>query len=404
MSGLTSAAASAAVAAADPFAFNRTILHVAQPGSGGVAGFVNEVSAFQASHGWNVHVAGPQYDGDAPAKDVAKSAASSPVTSHLWDAVRNPMSGLVHESQQLEAIIDEVNPDVVVLHSAKAGLVGRTLLRGRIPTIYVPHAWSFLALPRPLAQNAVMWERAASRWTSLVVAVSEGEALLGVRSGVTAPMVIISNPAPTAWLDAPVTAPQQARRELGLPQWPTVVSVGRFGRQKGQDYLLAAWPWVRDVLGAAQLVLVGDGPEREQLEAAADGSIIFPGAQEQVRPWLQAADVVAMPSRWEGMALSMLEALASARSIVTHHVAGSDVVMRARAGAVVAVGDTRRFAEALVLRLQRPELAREEGIRGARYVAEHHSADQCFREFSVACLRAHAFGAPASRGGDDAPS
>lgn len=376
----------------DPFALHRRVLHVAQPGEGGVAGFVDAVSAFQAEHGWDVHVAGPHPDG------------SSPTNRHEWDAVRNPVAGIAGESQRLDAIVAEVDPDVVVLHSAKAGLVGRMLLRGRLPTIYVPHAWSFLALPRPLVQNAVIWEKAASRWTSLVIAVSEGEALQGVRSGITAPIVVVANPAPTQWQHEQQVTPRHAREQLGLSERPTVVSVGRLSRQKGQDLLLAAWPQVLRTVAAAQLVLVGDGPERHDLQATADEAVVFAGAQQHVRPWLQAADVVALPSRWEGMALSMLEALASARCVVTHHVAGSDVVIRARAGAVVAVGDQQRFAHAVALRLQRPELAKVEGDRGARYVAAHHAAEGCYRSFSAACARAHAFGSPAARRDSHAPS
>lgn len=383
MADLRGAPTAAQLSAQDPFALSRRVLHVAQPDNGGVATYLTALADYQAANGWQVHVAAP----------VVPQRA----THHPWRASRNPLAGVPDESRRLSAIVDRVEPDVVVLHSAKAGLVGRWVLRGRVPTVYVPHAWSFLALPQPLARQALRWERIASRWTNLVIAVSEGEAMVAVRSGVNAPMLVVANPVADSWLTIPDISPAQARSRLDLPQRPTVVSVGRMCTQKGQDLLLDAWELLRRADQLPQLVLVGDGPVRDSLQAQADESVIFAGAKPNVQPWLQAADVVAMPSRWEGMALSMLEALATSRSLVTHHVSGSDVVMRARAGAAVAVGDTERFSAALAMRLHRPTLARREGVRGARYVAANHRADASFLAVSAACARAHAFGQPSGQ-------
>ena len=370
----------AELSARDPFALDRRVLHVAQPDHGGVARYVNDLARYQTESGWQVHVAAP--------------LAPKSVEHHPWRASRNPLVGVGGESRRLARIVDRVRPDVVLLHSAKAGLVGRLVLRGRLPTVYLPHAWSFLAVPHLLAPQARSWERLASRWTNLVIAVSEGEARTGVRAGVAAPMLVVANPVPEPWLDTPDVSPSQSRARLGLPPRPTVVSVGRLCDQKGQDLLLEAWQLVRRADDRAQLVLVGDGPTQEELAASADESVIFAGARPDVQPWLKAADVVAMPSRWEGMALSMLEALASSRSVVTHHVPGSDVVIRARAGAVVSVDDPQRLAAALLTRLHRPALARREGARGAGYVAANHRPAASFQAVSAACARAHAFGYP----------
>lgn len=369
-----------------PFSFERRVLHVAQPSSGGVAAYVRALSAFQSDSGWDVHVAMPV------------PPTSESVRFHLWAAQRDPLSGVPTEIARLRSIVDMVQPDVVVLHSAKAGFVGRLAIRGNIPTVYVPHAWSFLALPASLAGQAMLWEKFASRWTNLVIAVSEGEARIGVARGVSAPMLVIANPVPVDPLSLDMVDPQTARARLGLPEAPTVVSVGRLCEQKGQDLLLRAWKLVQRNQPGARLVLVGEGPDREKLTRAADDSVTFTGNQPNVVDWLQAAEVVAMPSRWEGMALAMLEALAAGRSVVTNQVPGADVVVRARAGAAVAVGDEHGFARALDQRLHRTELADQEGARGARYVADHHAPKVSFTAVSAACVRAHAFGAPAGKG------
>jgi glycosyltransferase involved in cell wall biosynthesis len=103
---------------------------------------------------------------------------------------------------------------------------------------------------------------------------------------------------------------------------PLVVCVGRLCRQKGQDRLLRAWPAVVRQFPAARLVLVGDGPDRDRLHAWAPASVEFAGAADDVAPWYRAADVVVLPSRWEGMTLVPLEAMACARPVLVTDVDG----------------------------------------------------------------------------------
>ncbi|NEA48622.1 glycosyltransferase, partial [Streptomyces sp. SID10815] len=69
----------------------------------------------------------------------------------------------------------EVRPDLVHAHSAKAGLAGRLAVRGRIPTVFQPHAWSFEAVGGATAALALRWERWGTRWAARTVCVSEAE-------------------------------------------------------------------------------------------------------------------------------------------------------------------------------------------------------------------------------------
>lgn len=121
-------------------------------------------------------------------------------------------------------------------------------------------------------------------------------------------------------------APARARLPLlfDIPSdAPLVVCVGRLCRQKGQDLLLRAWPQVGAAVPDARLVLVGDGPDGEQLRSLAPPGVLFAGASRDIRPWFQAADVVVLPSRWEGMALAPLEAMACGRPVVVTDVSGA---------------------------------------------------------------------------------
>ena len=344
----------------DPFARRLRVLHVWQPVEAGVPRYAWAAAQFQGEHGWDVHVACPK---PTPHHDV---------TTHIWESQRNPVKGLRRESDELRRLVERVDPDVVVAHSAKAGLVVRTTLRGSLPTVYVPHAWPHLALPAPAQPAAVAWERFAARWTTTVVAVGDGEAAEGRRRSIDAPIEVIRNPVPPGWTAASPADRGRARAELGLPHGPIAVCVGRFSRQKGQDVLVAAWPRVRDHVRGASLVLVGDGPDLGRVRAAAGPGILFPGPTDDPRPYLAAADIAVLPSRWEGLSLSMLEAMASGRSLVVTDVSGSEVVEAADSGAIVPVDDPDALADAIAPRLAGRVDIEAEGRRGARFVARFH--------------------------------
>jgi glycosyltransferase involved in cell wall biosynthesis len=175
------------------------------------------------------------------------------------------------------------------------------------------------------------------------------------------------------------------------------VSVGRLTWQKGHDVLLKAWPAVRGEAPDATLAIVGDGPERGSLASSLPPGVTLAGDVANARDWVSAADVVVLPSRWEGMSLAMLEAMAASRAVVITAVAGSEVVAKAEAGAVVPVGNDRELAAAVARRLTGGADNDVEGRRGAAHVARFNDRVGCFLRLSAYIGRAHVFGVPAGR-------
>jgi glycosyltransferase involved in cell wall biosynthesis len=275
------------------------------------------------------------------------------------------------EARRLSQLVARTNPGLVHLHSAKAGLAGRLALRGRVPTVFQPHAWSFFAVEGPVRAAALAWERfAASRWTSVVVCVSEGERLAGESAGVKARWSVIPNGIDLSEIPPPQNAEREhARRRLGLGDAPLVVCVGRLTRQKGQDILLDAWPAVANRVPGSELVLVGDGPDRRQLELRKLPGVRFVGWQRDVGDWLLAGDVVAVPSRWEvGVTLATMEALAHARSVVATDVPGMREGLGRGVGEIVPIEDPDALGRALTARLLDPSRRQREGRAGRRLV------------------------------------
>lgn len=298
-----------------------TILHIAQPVDGGVARVVVDLVRGQREAGYRVLVACPQRG------RLAAEAAAAGALVQDWPARRSPGPATALEAWRLRRIVRAAGPDVLHLHSAKAGLAGRLAVRGAVPTVFQPHAWSFAAVEGPLAAATLRWERYAARWAHRVLCVSDQERRGGEAAGIAAEWAVVPN-----GVDVRHYAPAErraARMSLGLDlDAPLAVCVGRLCRQKGQDVLLAAWPEVLRAVPAARLALVGGGPDETALatavrELADPGRVRLAGDVPDPRPWLAAADLVVLPSRWEGMALAPLEAMAAGRPVLLTDVPGA---------------------------------------------------------------------------------
>jgi glycosyltransferase involved in cell wall biosynthesis len=154
------------------------------------------------------------------------------------------------------------------------------------------------------------------------------------------------------------------RQTLGADAGTLVVgTIARLDPVKDLGTLIEASATLRDVLPIA-VVIVGDGPERPSLEAAAkrlgvDEEVRFLGHREDARRWLAGCDVYVNCSISEGVSLTILEAMAAALPVVATRVGGTPEVVDAASGRVIPARDPRALSEALL------ELARNPGVRAA---------------------------------------
>lgn len=172
-----------------------------------------------------------------------------------------------------------------------------------------------------------------------------------------------------------------------------VVAVGRMVRRKGFDTLLDAWALLPPAVIAqtpAELVLVGDGPERRRLERRARGAdlgtVRFTGAldRERVLAELRRADVFALPVRTrlggldpEGLGLAALEAAACELPVVVGRSGGApETVQHGRTGYVVDPDDPYELAARLAELLTDRERARRLGTAGRIFVGERFGAER----------------------------
>jgi glycosyltransferase involved in cell wall biosynthesis len=346
-----------------------SVLHVSQPPDSGVPRVAGNLVADQVERGWDVTVASPR---GSELRQLALDAGARYVP---WEATRSPGPTVPGEVARLARLVGAADPQLVHLHSAKAGLAGRLAIRGRRPTLFQPHAWSFEAVRGALRKAAVSWERAGARWADAVVCVSGGERERGEAVGVRARFAEIPNGIDLS-LYRPASADDRAtaRAALGLaPGVPLAVVVGRLSPQKGQGWLLRAWPEVLRSVPDAELVLVGHGPDEARLREAQVPNVHFAGQQLDVASWFAAATVTVVPSRWEaGLSLVAMEAMASARGVVASDIPGMREGVGPGCGAVVPLHAGDRLAAAIAERLGDPQLADREGAAARRWVEDRY--------------------------------
>ncbi|MFJ3665256.1 glycosyltransferase [Streptomyces sp. NPDC090106] len=344
------------------------VLHVTQPVDGGVARVVTDLVRAQLGAGARVAVA-------CPGGGLADRLGALGADVRPWRATRSPGPSLPGEVRRLARLIDEVRPELVHAHSAKAGLAARLAVRGRVPTVFQPHAWSFEAVGGPTAALALRWERWSARWASRVVCVSEAERATGVRAGIAGRWDVVPNGIdPVRFRPAAAPAARAALLPDLAPDAPLVVCVGRLCRQKGQDVLLRAWDAVLTQVPGARLVFVGDGPDRTRLAAHAPESVRFAGSVTDPVAWYRAADLVVLPSRWEGMALAPLEAMACGRPVVVTDVDGARESLPPALAARCLVPPDRPapLADAVAALLLDPPGRASLGTQGRRHVLDTH--------------------------------
>ncbi|WP_433344155.1 glycosyltransferase [Streptomyces sp. CA-253872] len=349
------------------------VLHIAQPVDGGVARVVTDLVRAQCADGLDVHLACP------PGGALGEQALRHGAFVHEWYAGRAPGPTLRAETAGLRRVLEAVRPQLLHAHSAKAGLAARLVARGAVPTVFQPHAWSFEAVGGPVGAFARHWERYGARWADRLLCVSDAERRTGEQAGVRGEFTVLPN-----GVDLAAFRPDGGRYAYGDGA-PLVVCVGRLCRQKGQDVLLRAWPAVRAAAPGARLVLVGDGPDEAELRQQAGEGVEFVGAARDCARWYRAADLVVLPSRWEGMALAPLEAMACGRALVLTDTGGARESLPAAAlpYSLVPPEAPGALATALTHLLRAPELRADLAAAGLAHVRAHHDVRRTARAVSA---------------------
>lgn len=170
------------------------------------------------------------------------------------------------------------------------------------------------------------------------------------------------------------------RRSMNWCSRAVIGAIGRLAPQKGLQYLLRAAPEVLREIPNALFVLAGDGPERNALETTARqlgirSSVCFLGVREDIPELLSSMDVVVIPSVFEGLPMTLLEAMAAGRAVVASSVGGIPNVIQERMnGLLLPPGDVNGLTAALCGLLKDRELRVALGQKARETIGARFSA------------------------------
>ncbi len=274
---------------------------------------------------------------------------------------------------RLARLMRDQQPQIVQNFLFHANVVG-TLAARRLK---VPHVLMGMRVADPRRSRAWVERRLAHR-ASKVVCVSQSVADFCARQGFPPEkLTVIPNGVDTARF---ASATPIDLTTLGLaPGRRAIVFIGRLHVQKDLHELIAVAPELLAQLPNHDLLIVGDGSQRDALERLAGelgiGSRVhFVGWQADVPAILAAAEMLVLPSRWEGMPNVVLEAMAAGKAVVATAAEGVLELLGERASEQVApLGGMQTFCERILQIAQDSQLAAKLGQTNQQRVLEEFS-------------------------------
>lgn len=302
----------------------------------------------------------------------------------------------------LNAMLQEIKPDIVHTHSSKAGILGRAAAaKLGIPAVHTIHGASFHYGQNPIAFELYrLAEKWAARRCAKFISVCDAMTDQYVAAGI-APhqnfVTIYSGMEVEPFLTPP--RPRElVRQELGLhPNDVVIGMIGRLFPLKGQEFVIAAAPAVVAQHPNAKFLLVGDGILRNEFEKyIADlgltGHFLFTGLvpPNHVPELIHSMDIVVHTSLWEGLARVLPQALIAGKPVISYDVDGAkEVIISGETGYLLPPRSVAELSDAINILAADPTLRENFGRTGRERFTEqfrHQMMTRRIRDVYAALL------------------
>lgn len=277
------------------------------------------------------------------------------VVRHGLDLLRpskTPFHGLLanlRRVKRLSKCISEIAPDLVLSFSDQMNIVALEATRNMEMPVWISEHSN--PEQQRLSRFWEAWRRRSYPRCSGCVALTDSIASY-MHRWITAGKFVVIPPA----ISVPPNSGNSSLLDGGKPGdsggQKRIVAVGRLSEEKDQVLLLDAWSLVADELPTWSLRIVGDGPEFECLARRASSlpRVELVGWQDDVWAEYRSADLFALPSRYEGFPVAMLEAMSQRVCCISTESTAAIEQLQANGDClrVVPTGDVRQLAEAIV--------------------------------------------------------
>lgn len=301
--------------------------------------------------------------GPGAESELAEAARQSGISSYV---IAERFAFDIRALSGLKKLIAELQPDLIQTHAVKSHFLVRLSQAGKkTPWVAFHHGYTQTDLRSPLYNQLDRW---SLRTPTHIVTVSDASkqqlAARAIRSNIS---VLHNAVRPLNFQRGEkVSGTSKVRKQLGLsPDEHVVLCVGRLSHEKAPADLVAALIHLENITPklSVRVVFVGDGPERGAIErmardAGLSDRVILAGYCPDVRPYYEAADLVAIPSISEASPNALLEALAAGLPVAATSAGGiPEIVSHEETALLVEPRDPAAMANAI------HRLLSDEGLR-----------------------------------------
>ncbi|MEW6201689.1 MAG: glycosyltransferase family 4 protein [bacterium] len=273
--------------------------------------------------------------------------------------------------------------DIVHTHTSMGGAVGRIAARlaGVQHIVHTVHGFGFHDFSHPVKKNIfIQLERFLGRITDKIICVSPEnlQRTLALRIAPQEKTLSIPNGIDLSRFNTEKIG-SVLFEKFNLQADAIVIGmIGRLDEQKDPETFINAAIYILKEFPEVKFILIGDGPHREKLERTAralkiEKSIIFAGWQPNVPSLLSGIKIFVLPSLWEGMPLTLIEAMAAAKPVVATDIIGNrEVVVNGETGFLVPTHSPESLASAVIRLLKNPGMMAQMGRAGRKRATENH--------------------------------
>jgi glycosyltransferase involved in cell wall biosynthesis len=276
------------------------------------------------------------------------------------------------------ALLQKIQPQILHTHLYHPNLYGRLAslglgLKGVIASIH--NAYTHIKIHR------CVWNYLLGQVTDRVL-VSSSQVYQDVRKYDRVPAAkILLMPYGIRMAEVnPPLSKAEAKAELGLSGF-CLGTIGRLEEQKGQEFLLAAVPELRQHIPDLNVIIVGDGRLRSKLENQArtlgiTDVVHFLGTRRDLPRLYRAMDVFVLPSLWEGLPLVLLKAMAAGLPVIATRVSGAeDIIVDGANGRLIPPRQPAALARAVIELYSQPKLWLVWGHQAQQTIREKYSLE-----------------------------
>lgn len=306
----------------------KKIMHVTQSKNGGVAKYIKILLKYMNSDEFeNILVYSSEYE------DEKKYFEDVVNCFEVIDMCRE--INLVKDIKailQLRKLVKKHNPDLIYLHSSKAGAIGRILrIMIKKPIIYNPHGWAFNMKVSNKKINVYKFiEKLLSSMCDKIIAISEEELKSALNNKICKDdkIQLIYNGIDIDEYDKNINLNNNYKESLGVSSEKVLIGmVGRISKQKAPDIFVELANNLLKNNPNLMFVIVGDGEDRKAIETQIEKynikkNFIITGWVEDTYKYIQAFDIAILLSRWEGFGLAIAEYMVCKKPIIATRIDG----------------------------------------------------------------------------------